>query len=125
MAAGDLTRMVGEDIVKVHKTIDEMQDRIQPVVTMNENVRNMKVNIEEAAFSMREVVERIQSAEELITKLNQRSANLNQDYALVCDSLQKSKEYEIELDDVNSQIYYYKNRIALIETLEKAKTGAV
>ena len=117
--------MVGEDIVKVHKTIDEMQDRIQPVVTMNENVRNMKVNIEEAAFSMREVVERIQSAEELITKLNQRSANFNQDYALVCDCLQKSKEYEIELDDVNSQIYYYKNRIALIERLEKAKTGAV
>lgn len=47
---------------------------------MNENVKNMKINIEEAANSMRTVVERIQSVEELINKLNQRSANLNQDY---------------------------------------------
>jgi len=102
MAVGDLTRMVGDDIVKVHKTIDEMQERIKPVVTMNENVRNMKVNIEEAALSMREVVERIQAVEELITLLNQRSVNLNQDYAVLCDCLRKSDEYENELDDNES-----------------------
>jgi ppGpp synthetase/RelA/SpoT-type nucleotidyltranferase len=47
---------------------------------MNENVRNMKINIEEAANSMKRVVDRIQSVEDLITKLNLRSTNLNQDY---------------------------------------------
>lgn len=102
MVVGDLTRMVGDDIVKVHKTIDEMQERIKPVVTMNESVRNMKVNIEEAAFAMRDVVERIQAVEELITQLNQRSTNLNQDYAILCDYLYKSNEYENELDDDES-----------------------